>query len=385
MFTGQFWASWGWRQKEISMRKYRNWILGLGILAAPGLAVAEPSPFGNEPSSAHRPAAGQANNQEVAENIARALRSAKLPGSNIDITVSGGVATLSGQIADGHSKAMATQLVSSVPGVMRVDNQLQVPSAAAQPQQGGVKQAGFTAPFGQTGSNIEQVQHSQPAFPAPAAPAAPGNQVMAERIGAALSSANLSGYQIKIRYAQGTATLLGSVATPQQRAMAEEVVRNVPGVSSVDNQLQAAASAANPRLQQVAYQQDPNQPMGPPPAPGPGMGYPPGPGMGYPPGVGGPAPVYNNAVPGSNPIIYNQPYMPPYAWPAQAQYPNSAAIQYPKQYAASAWPYIGPFYPYPQVPLGWRKATLEWDDGHWMLDFDSKTDRWFWFMNPKNW
>lgn len=99
----------------------------------------------------------------------------------------------------------------------------------------------------------------------------------------------------------------------------------------------------------------------------------------------GPAGVYGNQVPGSNPTIYNQPYMPQYAWPAQAQYPNSAAIQYPKQYAASAWPYIGPFYPYPQVPLGWRKASLEWDDGHWMLDFDSKTDRWFWFMNPRNW
>ena len=31
--------------------------------------------------------------------------------------------------------------------------------------------------------------------------------------------------------------------------------------------------------------------------------------------------------------------------------------------------YIGPFYPYPQVPLGWRKVTLEWDDGWWFLDF----------------
>ena len=28
-----------------------------------------------------------------------------------------------------------------------------------------------------------------------------------------------------------------------------------------------------------------------------------------------------------------------------------------------------PFYPYPQVPLGWRRAILEWDDGWWYLDF----------------
>jgi hypothetical protein len=127
--------------------------------------------------------------------------------------------------------------------------------------------------------------------------------------------------------------------------------------------------------------------MGPEGGMAPG-GYPGGmaPG-GYPGAMGpmGPGGVYGTAVPGGNPSIYNQPYLPNYAWPAQAQYPNSAAIQYPKQYSASAWPYIGPFYPYPQVPLGWRKVQLEWDDGHWNLDFDSKTDRWFWFINPSNW
>lgn len=26
-------------------------------------------------------------------------------------------------------------------------------------------------------------------------------------------------------------------------------------------------------------------------------------------------------------------------------------------------PYIGPFYPYPQVPLGWRQVQLDGDDG----------------------
>jgi hypothetical protein len=28
----------------------------------------------------------------------------------------------------------------------------------------------------------------------------------------------------------------------------------------------------------------------------------------------------------------------------------------------------GAFIPYPQVPLGWRKVSLEWDDGWWPLD-----------------
>jgi hypothetical protein len=81
-------------------------------------------------------------------------------------------------------------------------------------------------------------------------------------------------------------------------------------------------------------------------------------------------------MPGSGvgiaPARYDHPSMPGYAWPSYAAYPNYAAVTYPKQYSPSAWPYIGPFYPYPQVPLGWRKVTLEWDDGWWMLDFKQR-------------
>jgi hypothetical protein len=72
---------------------------------------------------------------------------------------------------------------------------------------------------------------------------------------------------------------------------------------------------------------------------------------------------------GGQAVTYDNPQMPGYAWPSYAANPNYAALTYPKQYSPSAWPYIGPFYPYPQVPLGWRKVTLEWDDGWWFLDF----------------
>ena len=87
----------------------------------------------------------------------------------------------------------------------------------------------------------------------------------------------------------------------------------------------------------------------------------------------GPQPAF---VPGTGggvaPASYDQPHLPGYAWPSYAPYPNYAALTYPQQYSPSAWPYIGPFYPYPQVPLGWRKVMLEWDDGWWFLDFKSK-------------
>jgi hypothetical protein len=100
---------------------------------------------------------------------------------------------------------------------------------------------------------------------------------------------------------------------------------------------------------------------------GPGMG----PGMC--PGAGGGQPAPTGFVPqgsGRGPS-YDNASMPGYAWPSYASYPNYAALTYPQQYSPTAWPYIGPFYPYPQVPLAWRKVSLEWDDGWWFLDFSA--------------
>lgn len=96
-------------------------------------------------------------------------------------------------------------------------------------------------------------------------------------------------------------------------------------------------------------------------------------------------PTYGHPGAGASQAVYNNPSVPDYAWPTYAQYPNSAAVNYPTQYSASAWPYIGPFYPYPQVPLGWRDATLRWDDGQWNLMFRTRTDKWWWYFNPNNW
>jgi hypothetical protein len=79
---------------------------------------------------------------------------------------------------------------------------------------------------------------------------------------------------------------------------------------------------------------------------------------------GGPLPT---AVAG---VQYDHPNLPNYAWPCYAAYPNYAGVTYPKQYSPTAWPYIGPFYPYPQVPLGWRRVSLEWHDGWWQMNFD---------------
>ena len=65
------------------------------------------------------------------------------------------------------------------------------------------------------------------------------------------------------------------------------------------------------------------------------------------------------------------PPLPPHAWPTYAPYNNASRIAYPQAYPYNAFPFIGPYYPFPKVPLGWRKVTLEWEDGHWYLGRNS--------------
>ncbi len=228
------------------------------------------------------------------------------------------------------------------------------------------------------------------------ATAATSNENAAQQIANNLKqSGKLKGYRVGVKYEDGVAWLSGTVTSENQKRIAEQIARESAGVDHVicklDVELQSPKQndvpvsyeqpqEINPASMRVAstapMQQAPRSNMPRPYAyttPGgnvqagyqqaaaycPAEGCPSG--EGYAPGGMGQSPSYDN------------PQMPGYAWPSYAASPNYAALTYPKQYSASAWPYIGPFYPYPQVPLGWRKVTLEWDDGWWFLDFkDSK-------------
>jgi osmotically-inducible protein OsmY len=376
------------------MRKYGRWMLALGIMAGSSAVANAQSQFVGQRAVAGRyasqaPQQSASYNQQMAEQIAGALRNAQLRGYDVEIEFKEGVAVLQGKVKDSANKANASRAVQALQGVKRVDNRLQVLEQGAAPivqktvapppppEAPPVRSASFQ---GNGGQPVQQTQF--------AAPQGQSNQQVAQGIASALSSAGLQGYDVDIRFQDGTAVLAGSVGTPQQRAMAQQITSQVSGVRQVSNQLQIAG----PPIRRTAYDANSAAPAmtGPPPMAAPGMPGPPmggmpmgAPSMGAMPG--GPSPMMGGIGGGGGAAIYGSPNLPDYAWPSYAQYPNSAAITYPKQYSASAWPYIGPYYPYPQVPLGWRQAQLEWDDGHWQLSFNKKTDKWFWFMQPKNW
>ncbi len=373
------------------MRRYRKWALTLGIMAVtPGIAAAAGplSLFKGKAEAVNESAAP--SNQKVADEIGKALRAAQLRGYDIEIEYKNGVAILTGKITDSRQKANATRVVSQVDGVKRVDNQLVVlqqgagatgaartnPSTpSSRLATGGHAPSSPVASRARKPSSIQQVSGEVPA-PAEAASeireaattaSIQNNQEVAQQIANALSAARLSGYDIEIQYQNGVAVLGGSVASPEQRAAASQVAQRVPGVRMVNNQLLVQGPAGG--APGAMPQQPPVFPASMSAAAQPG----------------GPQPVPYGGADNMSNAVYDMPHLPENSWPTYASYPNYAQVAYPTQYSASAWPYIGPFYPYPQVPLGWRKVTLEWDDGNWNLSFNSKTDKWYWFLHPKNW
>ena len=206
---------------------------------------------------------------------------------------------------------------------------------------------------------------------------------------------DLKGHDISVEYKGGVARLTGHAPSLGHKAAITKVVAGVPDVKRVDNQLRISAPA-KPAAQQTAAR--PSNPSGiqlasaeespnygrvtrvPTSVPRAAIQQ-----VQAEEPVGAPIPSYGAMATPASHAVYDMPNVPTHAWPAYASYPNYAQVTYPKEYSAAAWPYIGPFYPYPQVPLGWRKAQLEWDDGYWKLNFSPRTEKWWWFLAPKNW
>jgi hypothetical protein len=199
------------------------------------------------------------------------------------------------------------------------------------------------------------------------------NQHVANAVAAHLrSSGSLHKYAIDVTFADGTAELTGQVTDPQQREEAVRLAHEVAGVTRVSDRLTVSG---NPTVLQV---QAPVPPVPPgPPAESPRPGQPPGPpvppplplgageapplGLGMP---GEPMPIFQPHAPLPG-MVHNAPPLPPYAWPTYAPYNNYSRVAAPNIYPYQSWPFIGPMYPFPKVPLGWRSVKLTWEDGNW--------------------
>jgi hypothetical protein len=293
-----------------------------------------------------------AGNQEVADEIAKNLRdSGKLSKYRIEVKYQQGTARLTGYVRDQAQMATALKLALETTGVERVVNDLVVgsprtadPNTASQPQ-------------------------SPRELHVSTFPAEPGQGQM-RQVSAAEWPSNEGGDEMDLQEAppsrQPTRGARPALAQRVPTSFVQAPARQVAATQPVTRQQATSRRIATRSVGRpipIAYTQPAAEMEG---APMPGAPMPGGPIPAYVAGTGG----------GVAPAQYDQPNLPNYAWPSYAAYPNYAGLTYPRQYSPTAWPYIGPFYPYPQVPLGWRKVTLQWDDGWWMLDFKDRPSCW---------
>jgi hypothetical protein len=209
------------------------------------------------------------------------------------------------------------------------------------------------------------------------------DKAIAQQIATVLrDSGQMKNYSVGVKYRNGTVWLSGRVTDQRQLKTALAIVSNLEGVENIVNGMEVDGSQGGlqqPGAKSMARRTSYSEKMGA--ASNAVLEQPTGVEQGgaVPAGFHGkhapymrPMAMYGGGPQAGPPAAMDNPYMPNYSWPSYASYPNYAALQYPKQYSASAFPYIGPFYPYPQVPLGWRKVSLEWDDGWWFLDFHDR-------------
>jgi len=341
---------------------------------------------------------------ELAATVAGKLReSGALTGYKVNVKAKSGTVWLEGRVADQKQLAAAVSVAENTPGVERVVNRLAINGKSAGPAAGSPLGLPASA-WGIVGGMPKPAAVAQAAKQSPAAGARSAAEA-AQRASGGAAAAQESPVQLAQALSstgkqQGGMTGRQSATAPRPLAMQSGRSVQPVGMAMPGQPRDPRADARMAMRGQVQRTSLRNGMQGDPmhlPSPGgyegpvadgqmvPGSmriteggqaygggtegGYASG-GPGY---AGGPMPMGGTGV-GMPPIPGrgDGPNMPNYAWPSYAASPNIAAVQYPTQYSPTAWPYIGPFYPYPQVPLGWRRVSLEWDDGWWWLDFDER-------------
>lgn len=318
--------------------------------------------------TAAMPAMAFGGDREIAQTVMAELQQYKaagaLKGFDIDLKVEDGVVYLTGEVASSAQREIVERAAMNEVGQANLVTDLRV--KASQPV--AAARQTMVMPV----ANMEESAH-------PSADDMAVTDLIIDRLQHSKSTGALRSFDLDVSTVQGDVWLTGSVANQAQKDLVLDIARRTQGVSRVVDDIMVKGSSP---IRQVSTGAPAPMPQGASmPVAGGAVATPQAfapsgvaaytHGGGY--VSGGPVPIQGaGGEYGVGAPRYDQPNLPAYAWPSYAAHPNYAAVTYPKQYSPSAWPYIGPFYPYPQVPLGWRKVALEWDDGLWYLDFTSK-------------
>ncbi|MCC9603226.1 BON domain-containing protein [Stieleria sp. JC731] len=372
-----------------------------------GLAIAAITAFG--------PASAFGGDREIAQEIMTRLKSTRDAGAlkdfTLDMKVDQGVVLFRGSVSETSQKDLVLAAAKGIEGITKVVDEVSVKDAVATPAVEAAPEKAAAATLAKSRESLRKMLTAgidsapvveQPAAIKPALEIAPGevrttaaveyatpavsDQQVVDSVVQALSNAqqtgSLRGFGVDVQCNNGIVSLNGRASTKAALDQIVQIAQSAPGVQGIDQQITVINSQPSPAIAPVRATGVPAQLASNRMAPA---------SVDQVPTMAAPQHMGAQVMPASAPIMgtpvsgqpvpmnyaagaprYDAPNLPNYAWPGYASYPNYAALTYPQQYSPTAWPYIGPFYPYPQVPLGWRKVSLEWDDGWWFLDF---TDR----------
>ncbi len=142
----------------------------------------------------------------------------RLYGYSIGVECHDGMVTLSGEVPTEIDKELAANLAKETSGVKEVSNQIRV-TPEATPQPGEIVNQDLTI-------NVDDLELQAN---------------LRERL---LSAPELKTQRIEIKVQNRAVTLTGTVAAETQKLRAEQLVRNYPKVTSVNNQLRIGTAAA---------------------------------------------------------------------------------------------------------------------------------------------
>ncbi len=197
---------------------------------------------------------------------------------------------------------------------------------------------------------------NEPGIKLSATPAAvaSSDQVLADQLAQKIkTSGAINNYNVDLTVEGGVVTVEGRVGSESDRSKIKTMLSAMPGVVAVNNK---ATIALADGVERTAFQAA--APAGPGPMDNAGLGV-------------SCAPAPTTAFAGGVMPFSDAPAMPGYSWPAYTPYNNYASMAYQTQYPNGAWPYIGPPYPYPMIPAGWRHVSLRWSRGYWFMKFHS--------------
>ncbi len=355
--------------------------------------------------------------REIAEEIIKRLKSNRDSGAlkdfTLDMKVDQGVVAFRGNVTEESQKQLVLGTAEGIEGVANVLDQVTVATvkqAAAEEAKPEVTETKETAAqensefsfrkalLEQVSAEAEVSEAEEAVMPATSEEVEVDTAIVSGVISAltgAKEAGQLRGFGVDVKSQNGVVQLVGRASSEAQRNTIIALAEGVEGVTGVRQNISVPKAApAMPKPVFAAQDVEANSlaPVAVDPVVRPAResaapsvavaampvaseaapmtrtvaNFAPAPG----PVAGQPVPMA--AVPAPGTPRYDTPNLPNYAWPGYAAHPNYAQVTYPTQYSPSAWPFIGPFYPYPQVPLGWRRVSLEWDDGWWFLDFSDR-------------